>query len=210
MSLTRASTDNLRVNMVYDENGLSLASLCLSIRFVRNIQSQLQNPPTFIPLKVSIHIPEAYANQISLIVECISLHVALIGRPSLNSLPEGSFPFLPLASSFNYLNGWTCAVLADTIQDWLGNNISFTCLDVWLWGHEFFWMAFVAAFPGFPRQEWPLWDPKIGMEGEFITYWMSDFGSSSERLPDDVRTGVWRKFHDLTTILYPLPLFQEY
>ncbi|KAG1905527.1 uncharacterized protein F5891DRAFT_1183472 [Suillus fuscotomentosus] len=210
MSLTRASTDTLHVDTVYDENGLSLASLCLSICFVGNIQSQLQNPPTFIPLKVSIHIPEAYASQISPIVECISLHVALSGRPSLNSLPEGSFPFFPLAPNFNHLNGWTWAVLADTIQDWLSNNISLTRSDVWLWGCESFWMAFVAAFPGFPRREWPLWDPKIGMEGEFITYWMSDFGSGSERSPDDVRTGVWRKFHDLATMLYPLPLFQEY
>ncbi|KAG2097247.1 uncharacterized protein F5147DRAFT_549150, partial [Suillus discolor] len=81
--------------------------------------------------------------------------------------------FFPLAPSFNHLNGRTWAVLADTIQDWLVNNISLTRSDVWLWGREFFWMAFVAAFPGFLHREWPLWDPKIGMEGEFITYWMS-------------------------------------
>ncbi|KAG2071387.1 hypothetical protein BDR04DRAFT_1016352, partial [Suillus decipiens] len=112
---------------------------------------------------------------------------------------------------FNHLDGWTWAVLADTIQDWLVNNLSLTHSDAWcLWGCEFFWMAFITAFPGFPHQQWPLWDPKIGMEGKFIMYWMSDFGSSGERSPKDVWNGVWRKFHDLATILYPLPLFEEY
>lgn len=123
---------------------------------------------------------------------------------------QGSFPFFPLASNFNHLDGRAWALLADTIQDWLADNISLTRSDVWLWGREFFWMAFVAAFPGFPRREWPLWDPKIGMEGEFITYWMSDFGSGSEQSLKDIRNGVWRKFHDLATMLYPLPLFEEY
>jgi hypothetical protein len=51
MSLTTASTDTFRVDTVQHETGLSLASLCLSIRFVGNIQSQLQNPPTFIVSK---------------------------------------------------------------------------------------------------------------------------------------------------------------
>jgi hypothetical protein len=49
---------------------------------------RLLSHKNFQPLKVSIHIPEAYASHISPIVECISLHVALSGRPSLNSLPE--------------------------------------------------------------------------------------------------------------------------
>ncbi|KAG1835010.1 hypothetical protein DFJ58DRAFT_670468 [Suillus subalutaceus] len=123
---------------------------------------------------------------------------------------QGSFPFFPLASNFNHLDGRTWALLANTIQDWLTDNISLTRSDVWLWGREFFWMAFVAAFPGFPRREWPLWDPKIGMEGEFITYWMSDFGSGSEGPLKDIQNGVWRKFHDLATMLYLLPLFKDY
>src|ERR1700692_4275752 len=57
----------------------------LSVNFSASSSVRLTN---FQPLKLSIHIPEAYASQISPIVECISLHVALSGSPSLSSLPE--------------------------------------------------------------------------------------------------------------------------
>lgn len=55
MSLTTTSTDTFRVDTVQHETGFSLASLCLSIRFVGNIQSQLQNPPTFIVSQFFLH-----------------------------------------------------------------------------------------------------------------------------------------------------------
>lgn len=56
MSLTTTSTDtSFHVDTVQHETGLSLASLCLSIRFVGNIQSQLQNPPAFIVGQFFLH-----------------------------------------------------------------------------------------------------------------------------------------------------------
>jgi len=46
---------------------------------------------------------------------------------------------------------------------------------------EFFWMSFVAAFPLFPFGNWPNWDPRISLQGSFISYWMEDLD-----LPDAI------------------------
>jgi len=66
-------------------------------------------------------------------------------------------------------------------------------------------MAFIAAFPDFPCEDWPLWDPRISMEGEFISYWMSNIDvGRSHRV---ARQMIWSSFENLAVALFPLPLF---
>ncbi|KAL0567445.1 protein kinase, partial [Marasmius crinis-equi] len=43
----------------------------------------------------------------------------------------------------------------------------------WEWGREAYWMAFTAAYPEFPRGEWPSWDASIGLDGPYIIEWLN-------------------------------------
>jgi hypothetical protein len=47
-----------------------------------------------------------------------------------------------------------------------------------MWGWDAFWLTFVAAYPFFPRGTWPMWDPRIPLEGAFIEQWLETLSHS--------------------------------
>ncbi|KAG2104654.1 uncharacterized protein F5147DRAFT_775476 [Suillus discolor] len=88
------------------------------------------------------------------IIECI---------PPPDEIP---IPFLPLPSMFNHTNQDDWAKLSKEIEGWLVELD--TELSQWMWGRDTFWLTFIAAYPFFPRGTWPMWDPRIPLEGTFI------------------------------------------
>jgi len=58
-------------------------------------------------------------------------------------------------------------------------------------------MAFVAAFPSFPIRDWPNWDPRIPMAGNFISDWLQDLDLSVSVQRDEfarcTRRIVWNE-----------------
>ena len=74
---------------------------------------------------------------------------------------------------------------------------------------EFFWMAFVATFPVFPFGDWPVWDSRINMSGDFISYWITDC-VTVETTPESMtktREFIWDEFQTLATYLLPFSIF---
>ncbi|KAJ8582621.1 hypothetical protein M405DRAFT_708070, partial [Rhizopogon salebrosus TDB-379] len=79
-------------------------------------------------------------------------------------------PFLPL-QHFNYSDWATWAALSKDIEGWLAVEVDAE-MQLWTWGRDAFWLAFVVAYPLFPRGSWPKWDPRIPLEGTFIEQWL--------------------------------------
>ena len=85
------------------------------------------------------------------------------------------FPFLPLPSNFDPLDGEAWQTLLQNIQMCLVQSQDSEGTANQILMCEFFWMSFVAAFPTFPFGDWPNWDPRIPFQGDFISDWMADF-----------------------------------
>jgi hypothetical protein len=87
----------------------------------------------------------------------------LLSNDSISPASNIPILFLPLPSHFNY-NKWTdWEMLSKQIEKWL---IELDMeLPQWTWGHNIFWLTFIAAFPSFPRGTWHMWDPCILLEG---------------------------------------------
>lgn len=120
-------------------------------------------------------------------------------------------PFFPLPPAFNPLDGLSWSSLADQIQFHLVQRTWDESLDVALWMREFFWMAYVGAFPMFPYGDWPVWDPRISMEGDFISYWIADF-KTQEMTPDVIKmTGefIWEELRSLAACLLPFSITSQ-
>jgi hypothetical protein len=90
-----------------------------------------------------------------------------------------------------------------------------TGLPQWTWGWDTFWLAFIAAFPFFPRGMWPLWNPRVPLEGAFIEKWLETLGQSTtvgqETLVIDLDDAdnlgeIWEAFHRDAALFYPYPL----
>ena len=106
------------------------------------------------------------------------------------------FPFFPLPAHFDALNGESWQTLFENIQTYLVQNPDVE-LRRQILTREFFWMAFVAAFPTFLFSNWAEWDYRIPVQGNFITYWFDHLdlpfsityhGNSSE-----ARMLVWQQ-----------------
>ena len=82
------------------------------------------------------------------------------------------FPFFPLPAHFDALDGESWQILFQDIQTYLVQNPDVE-LRRQVLIQEFFWMAFVAAFPTFPFGDWPDWDYRIPVKGNFIMYWFN-------------------------------------
>ncbi|KAH7903805.1 hypothetical protein BJ138DRAFT_77005, partial [Hygrophoropsis aurantiaca] len=113
--------------------------------------------------------------------------------------------------SFRPLFSASWAVLAEEIQLWLTDGAIDSHSEDWLWGREFFWMAYIAAYPEFPRGSWPLWSSKIAMEGDFLSHWMELSGGS---LPQEgsvisIRETIWDEFRQLAAFLSHRPVLAD-
>ncbi len=49
---------------------------------------------------------------------------------------------------------------------------------IWGWARDAYWIAFVAAYPNFPRATWPMWDLVVQFDGTFIKEWVEHHGSN--------------------------------
>lgn len=130
---------------------------------------------------------------------------------NLSSQADVIIPFLPLRRTFNHINPMEWATLSKEIEEWLVNDVD-TRSQLWTWGCDAFWLTFVAAYPLFPRGKWPMWDPRIPVEGIFIQKWL---GCSNDidamKLEGDhsllaLFNDIWAKFNKHTAHFHPLPL----
>ncbi|KAL6300163.1 hypothetical protein BKA93DRAFT_741023, partial [Sparassis latifolia] len=121
--------------------------------------------------------------------------------------------FLPLPSTFNPYERTCWVTLATNIEKWLLIEVvNVRCPD-WMWGCNAFWMAFIAAYPDFPRGNWPAWDSRIAMEGPFMERWMQR-DNQCERVSEEcgadtyhyMYTELWREFQQLVSLYFPGPL----
>ncbi|KAG2087714.1 uncharacterized protein F5147DRAFT_541346, partial [Suillus discolor] len=83
-------------------------------------------------------------------------------------------PFLPLRR-FNHFDWTMWAVLSKNIEGWLIDEVD-SETQLWTWGRDAFWLAFIAAYPLFPKGIWPKWNPRIPLEGVFVERWLEQSG----------------------------------
>jgi hypothetical protein len=135
--------------------------------------------------------------------------------------------FLPLPRTFDWTNSQQWATLSNEIECWLIDEVQDSSLPQWAWGRDTFWLAFVGAHPMFPCGRWSAWDPRIPLEGTFITEWLSgdetesvDHDMSSSSGNDEQKTGgsatpidcsttishVWEMFSRHIALFYPQSL----
>jgi hypothetical protein len=101
-------------------------------------------------------------------------------------------PFLPLPADFNYEDRTQWMKLADTIQDWLvAEEPLLEGKKLWTWGTEAFWVAFTAAYPAFPHGEWPRWNTRISLEGQYIQSWLEGLNDEDGLEADGYSNETW-------------------
>ncbi|KIJ68890.1 hypothetical protein HYDPIDRAFT_122721 [Hydnomerulius pinastri MD-312] len=201
-------TTTLLVDTVQSPDGFTIDPLSLSIQFTGSALS-LTAVPEYVPVRISVHIPDEFVGQILPILECNNSRTGqrYCGRRSQCLSPD-LFPFFPLSPTFNLTDGDSWLSLANQIQFHLVQDTQEEHVDEWLLAREFFWMAFVAAFPRFPHGDWPNWDSRISMEGDFISYWMSDIGVDETRLESVslIREFIWEELEGLAAHSLPITL----
>ncbi|KAG1737141.1 uncharacterized protein EDB91DRAFT_1237955 [Suillus paluster] len=138
-----------------------------------------------IPVHISVSVAEEYGPFTSPVMEAISVDLCpthIFGSyltqftPSqadnnLSSQEDVVIPFLPLRETFNYANPMEWATLSREIKRWLVTEVDIRS-QLWTWGRDAFWLTFVAAYPLFPGGKWPMWDPRVPVEGTFIKEWL--------------------------------------
>jgi hypothetical protein len=133
----------------------------------------------------------------------------LISSQDMSNVGEPIISFLPLPPSFDYVNQADWETVAQQIQEWVTTEVD-TESPLWTWGCDAFWLAFVAAHLSFPMGKWPMWDPRIPLEGSFIEEWIqcsNDHGADEEVLAqDDAVSKIWNEFCKHAALFYPSPL----
>ncbi|KAG2145798.1 hypothetical protein DEU56DRAFT_910081 [Suillus clintonianus] len=194
-----------------------LLTMCFSGRLPR------QTVQGDIPIHISVSIAEEYGEFTSPVMETISVDFCST-RPSSPFLIDDStpsqahndllpfqedvtIPFLPLRGIFNYTDSKEWAALSKEIEEWLVAEVD-SRSQLWTWGRDAFWLTFVAAYPLFPRGKWPMWDPRVPVEGTFIKEWLgrpSDIDGSDQSVA--ILLGeIWAEFVRHTALFYPSPL----
>jgi hypothetical protein len=97
------------------------------------------------------------------------------------------------------------------ISDWLTTIVRDQRRQEWAWGQDLFWLMFVAAYLTFPLSPWPLWDPRIPLEGHFIQHWIEKVydhmrGDEQSEPSDVVQRVIWSDFQLQASLFYPCPL----
>ncbi|KAG2085108.1 hypothetical protein BD769DRAFT_1374531 [Suillus cothurnatus] len=105
--------------------------------------------------------------------------------------------------------------LLHKLESWLVhiNIVVDTRTPEWTWGHDTFWMAFLAACPDFPHSSWPLWNSRISLEGAFIELWTpTEDPEDSPALitnHDTIRAVIWTEFQRLAAECFLYSLVAE-
>ncbi|KAI6148019.1 hypothetical protein BKA82DRAFT_16995 [Pisolithus tinctorius] len=186
-------TTTICVNTVPTAGGFELDPLCFTIHFTGSAQSLAV--PEHLHIQISIHVPDEFLGQISPMI-------------SEYSNPQAQ----PTPSHPQYVN----LTLVHQIQfhliqpkdDLTWEEHVMECLLV----QEFFWMAFVAAFPSFPYRNWPNWNPRISMDGNFILYWISDtdVGSVKPESVGKIQEFIWEELKVLMVNVLPPHIVSEF
>jgi len=138
------------------------------------------------------------------------IHSTFVG---LMPFHQDSFPFLPLPRHFDHQSGEAWAELAMLIQSVLVQSSHGEEMPSYVLAHEFFWMAFVAAFPSFPFGEWPEWDSCIPMQGTFISAWVEDLDLSlpiqGAQFSQSVHRYIWDELADAVTFFFSMSLLSD-
>lgn len=101
---------------------------------------------------------------------------------SVLQVNHGLPSFLPLSPAFNYTSTESWQDLLQDIQDWIVTVSAKNEPQSREWGLELFWIAFVASHPEFPSGQWPTWDNRIPLQGQFIAKWLSGAVKVGEEL----------------------------
>ncbi|KAG1811371.1 uncharacterized protein BJ212DRAFT_1277864 [Suillus subaureus] len=169
------------------------------------------------PVQISVSFGEEYVSFTSPVVEVVSMDLCSSSGESTH--PDGTVSdanspahqdvsddiqilFLPLRHFDN--SDWnTWATLSKNIESWLVDIGSET--QLWMWGHNTFWLAFIVAYPLFPRGSWPKWDSHIPLEGSFIEQWLEQSGDHTmiEQEQDSIRVDIWDKFCKHAALFFP-------
>ena len=120
------------------------------------------------------------------------------------------FPFLPLPAHFNPLDGKAWKILLQVIESQLLQIVDVPGMRRTLM-REFFWMAYMAACPTFPFGDWPNWDSRIPLQGNFASYWMAQLDLPyaivrHEYLSVEARQHVWEQLTALVHRSFPPPV----
>ncbi|KAH7903988.1 hypothetical protein BJ138DRAFT_1187413 [Hygrophoropsis aurantiaca] len=171
-----------------------------------------------IPIQISVTMSEEYASLMEPVVETVSWPEDT--SDSADSDEEMCqendieyedchqdvlIPFLPLSRNFDRSNPADWSILANSIQDWL-LHIESTTSQYWSWGRDAFWLAFIAANPGFPNGRWALWDARVPLEGQFIEQWLSESKALDTAVIADTLNFIWAEFCKHAALFYTYPL----
>ena len=115
--------------------------------------------------------------------------------------------FLPL-HSFDHCDGGCWLSLTQVIQDWLITVVVNCQSQGWTWGHELFWMAFIATYPSFPQGSWLYWNARIAIEGVFIQGRIDKTGDSEIRGVVMLHKDIWGQFCWMS-LYYPSEVVQS-
>jgi len=119
--------------------------------------------------------------------------------------PDVPIPFLPLPADFDSSSFQDWKLLSQKIESWLVSAVPVHSQQ-WTWGHDTFWLAFVAAHPSFPGGPWPMWNSNIPLEGEFIEGWINDGGGLQGPAVSgkmSIRQCIWAEFSRHVALFHP-------
>ncbi|KIK36599.1 hypothetical protein CY34DRAFT_16279 [Suillus luteus UH-Slu-Lm8-n1] len=218
-SLTNIST--IYPHILYEDmDNASLQPMCVTICFPGSFPRQVIQGD--VPIRISVSIAEEYGSFTTPVVEVASLDLRRPGGSihCSDNFSEDMFcdddisiPFLPLPPTFNYFNRTDWQMVSQKIQEWLTTEVD-TRSSLWTWGRDTFWLAFVAAYPSFPSGQWPMWDPRIPLEGEFIEQWLAQSGGDSVGEDSALNealsvSDIWDDFCKHVALFYPLSLLSS-
>ncbi|KAG2136106.1 uncharacterized protein EDB93DRAFT_1091877, partial [Suillus bovinus] len=181
-------------NIQHEETGcISLQPLILTICFSGMLPESLLQEN--IPIQISVSIDEEYGVLTTPVVNAVSMDVRDSDSWQADSLPslylfqdiadhsvapspDDSILFLPLPPAFDSRNQENWASLLKEIETWLVLEVDPES-PLWTWGRDAFWLAFIGAYPYFPRDRWPMWDSRVPLQGTFIEAWL-DQSSGAE------------------------------
>jgi hypothetical protein len=127
--------------------------------------------------------------------------------------PDDSISFLPLPLTFDFHNQKHWSSLSKEIEAWLVLEVDPES-PLWAWGRDAFWLAFIGAYPYFPRGKWLMWDSRVPLQGTFIEGWLDKSNGAEGNWigmqgTTEVLNHVWAEFCMLAALFYPSPLISS-
>ncbi|KAF8438189.1 hypothetical protein L210DRAFT_3545668 [Boletus edulis BED1] len=173
------------------QNGYGLNTLDLSVRFHGALY--FRDAPEQVPVHVSIRLSDEWATVLPS-VQDVSKEKLTAKKP----LTLAMFPFLPLPSFFDPTDTCQWQQLTKQIEHCLVVDplLDSKNPECYRFMRELFWMAFIAAYPDFPRGKWLRWNALIPMEGDFISHWT--LKDEDTELPDiPIHVIIWEQFQSI-------------